>query len=68
MSNFLSAGGYEHTRDIMEWITREQDDVDEDTFDRIAVHRGWVGQVRDHTRFARYLFTVLSKRRHRIDW
>ena len=52
----------------MEWITREQDDVDEDTFDRIAVHRGWVRQARDHTRFARYLFTVLSKRGHRIDW
>ena len=26
------------------------------------MQRGWVGQARDHTRFARYLFTVLSNR------
>ena len=34
----------------------------EDRFDEIALKRGWVGQGRDHTRFARYLFNVLSNR------
>ena len=62
MSNFLSAGDCEHAGDIMEWITQEHNDVDEDKFDRFAVQRGWVGQARDHTRFSSYLFTVLSNR------
>ena len=62
MSNLLSAGDYEHAGDILEWIAQEQEDVAEDKFDRIAVQRGWAGQARDHTRFSRYLFTVLSNR------
>ena len=33
MSNFLSAGDNEHAGDILEWITQEQDDVDEDRLD-----------------------------------
>ena len=59
ISNFLSAGDYEHAGDILEWIAQEQD---EDTIDTLAVQRGWAGQARDHTRFPRYLFTVLSNR------
>ena len=70
MSNFLSAGDYEHAGDIMAWITQEHD-VDEDKFDRVAAQRGWVGQARDHARFARYLFTVVSNRSdgtpHRLE-
>ena len=41
---------------------RNEEDAAEDKFDRIAVQRRWVGQARDHTRFARYLFTLLSNR------
>ena len=37
MSNFLSAGDYEHAGDILEWITQEQEDVAEVKFARIAV-------------------------------
>ena len=37
-------------------------DVPEDRFGAVALQRGWVGQSRDHTRFARYLFTALSNR------
>ena len=62
MSNFLSAGNNGHAGDILEWITQDQDDVDEDRFDTVAMRRGCVGQARDHTRFARYLFTALSNR------
>ena len=62
MSNFLSAGDYEHAGDILEWITQEQEDVDKDKFDQLALQRGWAGQARVHTRFARYLFAVLSNR------
>ena len=62
MSNFLSAGDYEHAGDILEWIAQEQEDVAEDTFDRIAAQRGWDGQARDHASFSMYLFTVLSSR------
>ena len=65
ISNFLSPGDYEHAGDILEWITQQEDDVPEDRFDVIALQRGWVGQARDHTRFARYLFTVLSSRTDR---
>ena len=54
MSNFLTTGDYEHTQ--------EKEDRAKDKFDRIAVQRGWVGQARDHTRFARYWFNVLSNR------
>ena len=61
-SNFLGAGDKEHTGDILEWIAQEQEDVAEDKFDRIAVQRGWAGQARDHTRFTKYLFSVLSNR------
>ena len=62
MSNFLSARDYEHAGDILEWIGQEEEDVAEDKFDRMVAQRGWVGQARDHTRFASYLFTVLSNR------
>ena len=62
MSNFLSAGDYEHAGDIWEWVAQEQEDVAEDKFDRIAMQRSWAGQAQDHTRFPRYLFTVLSNR------
>ena len=62
MSNFRSAGDYEHARDILEWITQQESDVPEDKFDGIALQRGWVEQARDHTRFARYLLNVLSNR------
>ena len=62
MSNFLSAGDHEHAGDILERTTQEQEDVAEDKFDRIAVQRGWVGQAREHTRFAKYLCTVLRNR------
>ena len=62
MSNFLSAGDYEHAGEILEWITQEQEDVDKDKFDQPALQRGWAGQARVHTRFARYLFAVLSNR------
>ena len=60
MSNLLSAGDYEHTGDIWEWFAQEQEDAAEDKFDRIAMQRSWAGQAQDHTRFPRYLFTVLS--------
>ena len=43
---------------ILEWISQEP----EDEFDLLATRRGWDGQGRDHARFARYLFTVLSNR------
>ena len=46
----------------MDWIAQQQDDVPEDEFDAIAMQRGWAGHARDHTRFARYFFTVLSNR------
>ena len=62
MSNFLSAGDHEHAGDILERTTLEQEDVAEDKFDRIVVQRGWVGQAREHTRFAKYLRTVLRNR------
>ena len=62
MSNFMSAGDYEHAGDILEWIGQEQEDVAEDKFDRIAVQRRWAGHARDHTRFSKYLCTVLSNR------
>ena len=48
MSNFLSAGDYEHAGDIPRWITQEQEDVTEDEFDVLASQRGWVEQARDH--------------------
>ena len=48
--------------DLLEWIAQEQEDAAEDKFDRIAVQRGWTGQARDHTRFSRYQFAVLSNR------
>ena len=60
MSNLLSAGDYEHAGDIWEWVAQGQEDAAEDRFDRIAMQRSWAGQARDHTRFPRYLFTVLS--------
>ena len=53
-------GDCEHAGDILEWIAQAQEDVAEDEFDRIAAQRGWAGQARDHTRFSRYLFTVLA--------
>ena len=59
MSNFLSAGDYEHAGDILEWITQQEDYVPGDRFDGIALQRGWAGRGTDHTRFARYLFAVL---------
>ena len=62
MSNLLSAGDCEHAGDIMEWIMQEQEVVAEDKFDMLALQRGWGGPARDHARFARYLFTVLSNR------
>ena len=60
MSTFLSAGDYDHAGEILEWIAQEQEELTEDKFDRIVVQRRWAGQARDHTRFSRYLFTVLS--------
>ena len=70
MSNFVSAGAYDHAGDILEWISQEQKDVTEDEFDFHATQRGWRVQSRDHASFARYLFTVLSNRtdgtRHRL--
>ena len=39
MSNFLSAGDYEHAGDILAWITQEQEDVTEDGFDMLASQR-----------------------------
>ena len=51
MSNFLSAGDYEHVGDILEWIAQEQEDAAKDKLDRIAVQRGWAGHARGHTRF-----------------
>ena len=62
MSRFSSVRDFEHAGDILEWVAEEQEDITEDKFDTIAVQRGWVGQARDHTRFSRYLFTVLSNR------
>ena len=62
MLNFLSAGDHEHAGDILERTTQEQEDVAEDQFDMIAVQRGWVGQAREHTRFAKYLCIVLRNR------
>ena len=62
MSNFLSAGEYEHAGESLERITQEEEDVAEDEFDLLALQRGWGGQARDHSRFARYLFVVLSNR------
>ena len=59
MSNFLSAGDYEHAGEILELITQQEDDVPDDRFDGIALQRGWAGRATDHTRFARYLFAVL---------
>ena len=50
MSNFFSAQDYEHAGDILEWITQEQEDVDEDKFDMLAVQHRWAGQARDHAR------------------
>ena len=41
---------------------KSRDDVDEDKFDRVAAQRGWVGQRRDHARFAVYPSIVLSNR------
>ena len=41
MSNFLSAGDYEHAGNILEWIAKEQEEVSEDKFDRIEGQRKW---------------------------
>ena len=42
MSNFLSAGDYEHNGNILKWITQQENDVPEDKFDGITLQRGWV--------------------------
>ena len=62
MSNFLSAGDMSMRETFWRGPRRNREDVAEDKFDRIAVQRGWVGQAREHTRFAKYLCTVLRNR------
>ena len=42
MTHFLSAGDCEHSGEILEWITQEQEDAAENTFDMLALQRvGW---------------------------
>ena len=47
--------------------------IDNDnTFDRVARDRGWCADQRDHARFTRFVFVILSNRRNitstRQDW